>query len=150
TLVNVTTGTAIGSLTVPRPEGIVEGDLLFATVAHDDRGNVVMPPGWEMLTNVIFSTDCNGDDDQLYFGWKRAAADEPAAYTFPWPNSPWPTNAVIAAFRGIDVDSVKDWKSTVANTTPVASLTCPSLSVASTDLVVVGAASVKSLGASGW
>jgi hypothetical protein len=90
------TGVGTSPITLTKPTGTVEGDLLVVNIIYDDPRDWVTPPtGWT-------ATISNGDGGVLrsYVFTKIAGASEPASYDFTFLGTK-NTAAVIAAFRGV-------------------------------------------------
>lgn len=64
-----------GANTVTKPAGVVDGDMLFTTIAHFNNG-IVAPAGWTLLDEVTISGSVH---HAVY--WK-AASSEPASYVW--------------------------------------------------------------------
>ena len=74
-------GNSLASITINKPAGTVQGDLLVATVSHQSGGNRSMtaPAGW----TAIAGTDVFEGTNAHIHGWYRVAGgSEPASYTF--------------------------------------------------------------------
>ena len=69
------------SLTVARPNGATEGDLLLAIVAHQlgRHRNLTPPAGWTAVPNTDRS---DGNNARIHALYKSAGAGEPSSYTF--------------------------------------------------------------------
>jgi hypothetical protein len=118
-------GTAAGqgdqvgcNLTIPRPAGVVDGDLMIATIYTDGSGgaSIGTPLGWTRLTL----------SSGTYVAMYKLVSSEPTGYVIAigagGPGGTCESAGVISAFSGvspttpIDVDSA----STGASTTPTA------------------------------
>lgn len=84
------------SLTVNKPAGTLDGDIMFALVTHRlNEAPSVVPAGWNLIgTNVVVSASTHHTN--LY--WKLAAA-EGASYVWSWPTSAR-AFATIVTYRG--------------------------------------------------
>lgn len=85
------------SVTINKPTGTQEDDLLLAFVAGTRSGGV--PAGWNQLY-----TGSHGDTGgTCYFYYKIATDAEPSSYTFSFSSSRWSKGTLIAAYRGVDI-----------------------------------------------
>jgi len=74
-------GNSLASITINKPAGTVQGDLLAAVISHQSGNNRSMtaPAGW----TAIPGTDVWEGSNTHVHGWYRVAgASEPASYTF--------------------------------------------------------------------
>ena len=84
------------SLTLNRPVGVVEGDLLLASL--DTRGNspIVEPHGWKLVR-----TDENGTTMRKATFFRIASSTEPQSYVWQLSGS-GPAAGMILAYSGVD------------------------------------------------
>jgi hypothetical protein len=136
-------------ISVAPPQGIADGDLLVVAFAHDDPSEATLPPGWSLLQTALYGSYCNGSDTQAGWAWKAVVQPEPAQYTFQWSAS-WDTSVIIAAFRGVAVQSVDAWSWATLDTSPTTTFACPALVTSGADLVVVASASWANVGHGPW
>ena len=69
------------TLTITRPGGTADGDLLIAAVATDGKQGTWTPPsaGWNLIDQGTQS-----EEVALAVWWKLAGSSEPASYNFSW------------------------------------------------------------------
>jgi hypothetical protein len=127
-------GSAVTSLTIARPAGVVAGDVMLAQInVRGGTGVTITPPaGWVLVTNGrINSTTILAQ--AVYY--KVAGASEPVNYA--WSFTSGRASGGIAAFRGAD------------NTTPVniangqfnassTNINAPSITTTSANTMLVG------------
>ncbi len=138
TLVGVTSANNDADLSrvvLSKPNGVVAGDLLLATV--DFRGNptVTPPSGWTLVR-----TDDNGNTSGKSTYYKFATGSEPLSYTFRLSNS---TNAAVGAllaYRGVSATIPIDAHGGQADTSQDPSIVAPSIRTnrANTRLLFLG------------
>ena len=68
------------SVTINRPSGTVEGNLLVASVVTNNIETISPPTGW----GLINQGQCAGNECTLGVWFKVAGASEPFSYTFSW------------------------------------------------------------------
>jgi len=71
------------SLTVARPTGTTDGDLLVAVIGIDNSANslpITQPVGW----TEVFQQGKSGGGESALGVWYRIASSEPANYSFTW------------------------------------------------------------------
>lgn len=85
------------SITIPKPSGTVEGDLLIASIYWNDRNQDPTPPsGWTLLNFVP-----SGATSSSIGAWfKVAGASEPSDYTWTSTGSVSRRAGTIACFSG--------------------------------------------------
>lgn len=90
-------GASGNSITVPKPSGTVEGDILIASIYFNDRNQVVTAPsGWVLID--FFNT---GDPSASCGAWyKIAGGSEPTDYTWTSTGSVSRRAGTIACFSG--------------------------------------------------
>jgi hypothetical protein len=95
-------GSNTTSLTITKPPGTVEGDLLVAAVATDGNSasSIAAPPGWNLIS-------VGEQSRSVTFGvwWKLAGATEPASYQFTWGGVAEEAFGWIMRFTGHDPTS---------------------------------------------
>lgn len=85
----------VNTLAVPRPAGVVAGDVLVALVIHHDATNPPQPPaGWSVLHR--------GSAGEELLAVRVATASEPASYAFSGLDNSDATAASILAYSGAD------------------------------------------------
>jgi hypothetical protein len=129
---------ATTTVTVSKPSGLADGDVLVAQITADANPTIATPAGWSLATTARSV----GTSAKLFAFYRVVtnAASEPASYS--WTTSTavkW--NAGIAAFRGVDTTAVWVAAATGAtNTTAATSLTVPAATTTSGALLVGGVA----------
>ena len=71
---------AATSVTVSKPTGTIEGDVMIAALGWDANGSITAPSGWTLIRSTLFNTDNN-----VAAWYKVAGASEPANYTWSQP-----------------------------------------------------------------
>ena len=71
-------GNGVGSVTVSKPSGTTENDLLVAVVIIDDRDNFSTPSGWTRIADM----NSGNNKARCKIFWKIAGSSEPSSYTF--------------------------------------------------------------------
>ncbi len=131
------------SLSVSRPTGTVDGDVLIAVVAWWVQ-TLTPPSGWTQIGST--QTWNVGGEDVFMRAYYRVASSEPASYT--WGLSATNDIAVsIATYYNVDTGSVVDAQAGQTNASSTA-MTAPSVSpTLSTDMLLfLGAAGSDSAG----
>ncbi|AUX23834.1 hypothetical protein SOCEGT47_043640 [Sorangium cellulosum] len=104
------TGKNLTSLTVARPAGVVQGDVLLARIANRDQvAAVITPPaGWTLLRS-----DQSAFAVKSWVLWKVASSAEPASYSFGFDVPAYLAGSIVA-FSGADpanpIDAVSGQK----------------------------------------
>lgn len=92
-------GTTTSALTVNRPEGVQDGDLLLANVVHTNHGGQSTPPaGWSLLRSDPGSVGTGDGIPTQQEIWYRDASSEPSTYVWSH-SSDYRTLAGIVAVR---------------------------------------------------
>ncbi|MFQ5695844.1 MAG: hypothetical protein ACE5HB_07640 [Terriglobia bacterium] len=133
------------SLTITKPAGVVQDDVLVAFIAWEDDMTPTPPTGWTLKGSVTESATFSG-----YFWWKRATASEPADYTFDKGGpARWRTGTIMAysgaITSGDPVDVFSSNSETVADTT----VECLSITTTVDDTAIVALGGNKN-GAANW
>ena len=92
-----------GTVTVTKPTGTANDDLLIAVVGGTRSGST--PAGWSPLSSV--ATPAAGSLGTVYVYYKIAAS-EGANYTFPHSGTAFDAWASISAYRGVDTSTPVD------------------------------------------
>lgn len=91
------------SVTVNKPTGVAEGDLLIAQVFHRATGySTGVPSGWTLIRSSLATTGSFGAQ-RLEVYTKTAGASEPANYSWTFPSSASRYAAGIVAYRNAAV-----------------------------------------------
>jgi len=122
-----------GNLTITKPAGTAEGDVMIASVGvRPDTATITPPTGWTLVRRVD-NTTANANTLAVYR--KTAGASEPADYTWTMGSA---ANSVggIQAFSGVDITSPVDVEN---GQTTASSLThaTPSVTTTETDAMLV-------------
>jgi hypothetical protein len=80
----VAVGSNATSITIPKPSGTVEGDLLIAFISKDDSDDIVHDGSW-----TVEQTLNNGGAYRAACHWKIAGASEDPDYTWTSDNENW-------------------------------------------------------------
>jgi hypothetical protein len=121
------------SLTLPRPSGVVAGDLLLASVVARGSPAFVAPPGWALVRQ-----DAQGFVQRAASYVRVAGANEPAAYTWRWPGVQAAAGG-ISAYTGVDTDAPVDAHAgRASNGTASAAIVAPSVTTGAANERVVG------------
>lgn len=116
-------------ITLNKPSGTVEGDLIVAWICADTAGrrNVTTPSGWSVIYNQS-SPDLGGSAQQFGY-YKVATASEPSTYDFQFSGSPTNCKGILTSWYdtgGVGTWSVVDLGG--GNTVDAASITSLSIS----------------------
>src|SRR5436190_5828697 len=88
------------NLTISKPTGTADNDILIAFIAKDDTAAVTKPTGWTLLTE--------GTANTYYMGiWWKLAASEGASWQWTF-SSVWRDGAVLAYSGGVTSGSPID------------------------------------------
>lgn len=92
------TGKNVTSLTVAKPAGVVQGDVLLARIANRDQVDAVITPpaGWTLLRS-----DQSAFAIKSWVLWKVATGAEPASYSFGFDVPAYLAGSIVA-FSGAD------------------------------------------------
>src|SRR2546428_2306645 len=127
-----------GTLTVPKPTGVVSGDVLMPAISF--RGVVpATPSGWTLIRSVSASSgssSCTSPTVSLAVYRKVAGASEPASYSWTVANK---AEGIIAAYYNVDTSNpinVENGASQTSSSTSLSTLAgCCTTTVANTMLV---------------
>lgn len=135
---NVTSGTGTGNLSINKPTGTVQGDLIVviqnATLSTSTPG--VVDSGWTQISTGGLVSGCC----QLYAYYRIAGASEPASYAFSFANNGTSMQGLaIATFYddaggaiGFDIANATD------TTTQVTAHSAPDINASSANTLLVG------------
>jgi hypothetical protein len=124
------TGTT-GTLTVDKPTGTVEGDLMVAVMATSGAANAT--GGWTGDTGWTEVADQNNTNPGLRLAYKVAGASEASSYTFNQNTSNFPTGCILT-YRYAEYDAIA-----VSFTTAASPLVLPSISPSRSQSVLIAA-----------
>ncbi|KYF80690.1 cell wall anchor protein [Sorangium cellulosum] len=98
------TGKSLTALTLAKPAGVAQGDVLLARIAiRNQVGAVIAPPaGWTLLRS-----DQSASALKSWVLWKVASGAEPASYSFGFDVSAYLAGSIVA-FSGADPASPID------------------------------------------
>jgi hypothetical protein len=126
-------GAASGSLTISKPVGTLEDDVLVASISvRPNTPTISAPAGWILVRRV---NNGNSNASSLAVYYKVAGASEPSSYTWTFSSSSGSAGG-IAAFSGVDTSDPIDVENgqNTANSTSHAS---PSITTTIADAMVV-------------
>jgi PKD repeat protein len=141
-------------VSVPRPPGLVDGDVLIASINADDAPPMAaVPAGWEPVVDPLTM----GSSARM-FVYYRVVADasaEPSSYTWRLGDAvTW--NAAMTAYSGVDNGTPFDTAaSTAVQTRRVTSLSVPGVTTVTPGVLLVGGvgsntAAINVNAPSGW
>jgi hypothetical protein len=111
----VTAGNA--SITVDKPSGTVNGDIMVMFFATNGTGTITPPSGWTNRTSLT-----NGN--YKYHVYTKTAASEGASYTFTFTSTITTTSAIIYSVANATAyDSIQTATATAASTINVPTIT---------------------------
>ena len=129
---------AAGSITVPVPAGVANGDLLIAQVSSPGTGAANPQTGW----NTLIITQARAGEDWAWY-W-RLASSEPANYTWSWGAGSGPGNMI--AYRGVDQVTPIDVAAAAGTAaTSGTTLTAPTRTTATNNALLVAAYTMRTL-----
>lgn len=137
--------TAATSVTVTRPAGLAEGDVLIAQITADSAPTIsAAPAGW---STVVAPLSTYGARVFVYYK-VVGTATEPASYTWTL-SSAQKWNAAISSYSGVDgADPFDGAASTSVSNTSRSSVAVPSVTTTVAGAMVVGGVGVNSGGTS--
>jgi PKD repeat protein len=152
---STTASGANAAVTIPRPTGIVNGDVLVTQVTTEQNPSMsVTPSGWTPIPSTPVTVDAGTRVFAFYHVVANAAA-EPASYT--WQLSAklkW--GAGTTAFSGVStVSPLETAVTTKVNATAATSLTVPGVTTTGSGAMLVSAVGLNNPGttarpATGW
>ena len=100
-------GSNYNPLTVQKPSGTIEGDMMVAWLCGDSatRKNVTTPSGWSVIYNQ--SSPDLGGSAQMFGYYKVATASEPSSYGFTFSGSVGFSKGVLTSWY--DTGGVGTW-----------------------------------------
>ena len=128
---------ATTQVTVPRPAGTAEGDVLLATLAIHRNRTITPPAGW---TEVLTTDNGNALRHATYV--HTATADEPASTA--WGFSSKTSGAVVvAAYDGVDPTAPIDAAAGQAESSSTREITVPAVTTTVADAVLLATAGMR-------
>ena len=124
-------------MTVARPGGTTEGDLLLAVVAHQfgRHRNLTPPGGWTAVPNTDRS---DGNNTRIHGWYKLAGASEPSSYTFTLTGGSGQDIAGgILAVSGARATAPINASGSQRNTSVTTSVTAPSITTTTGNALLV-------------
>ena len=85
----------VTTITISKPTGTVENDLMIATISTDGSETIDVPSGW------ILVNQNNNSDVTLAVFYRVATVSEPADYTFTWGSHEQAAGAILR-YSGVD------------------------------------------------
>lgn len=129
------TASSITSITVSKPAGVVEGDVMVAIVTHKRNStSFTAPTGWVRLDKIASSSLSLG----VVAFYKAVAASEPASYTFRYRSKSAVGSVAIVAYRGVNPTAPIAASVTQTNSSSSTSIPTGSVSVTTTNSMAVG------------
>jgi hypothetical protein len=130
-------------LTINKPAGTAQNDVLVASIAVRPQGVTISPPsGW---TPIRSTPQASGTGHVLASYWLAAGASEPASYTFTITGGKHSFSGAIMAFSNVDTTSPIHLEN---GTTTASGTSHPTLSLTTTvgNTMIVTAHAMSSLG----
>ena len=124
-------GGKTASLALPRPAGVIAGDVLVAVVDVRSTPAITPPQGWSLIR-----VENGGSALRQAVYVRVATANEPAGYGWAFSTAQSAAGAVLA-YAGVNTESPVD-ASSGAGSSGSSSIVAPSLTTTSTDAAVVG------------
>ena len=118
------------SLVLPRPAGVVSGDVLVAALSIAGNPSITVPTGWTLIQNQV-----SGSNLRQVVYVRVAAAGENASYTWAFSSSVTAAG-IIDAYVGVDPAQPVDVSGGLANASST-SILAPSISK-STGVLLIG------------
>lgn len=105
----VPSATGASTLSVTKPTGTAEDDIIIAIACSDDGDDTNdLPSGFTAIFDGAITNGAGTNDSYYTLGYKIAGASEPASYTFSFASSVEPSVAGLATFRGVDTTNPLD------------------------------------------
>lgn len=89
-----------GSLTINKPSGTVQGDIMIAVTASDNGNIMNQLTGWTRILSA------GASDNKLTIQYKVAGSGEGSSYTFICNDSTKKMSGCIATFRNVTYDKI--------------------------------------------
>lgn len=128
-------------ITINKPTGVSEGDLLLAVVGWENNQTPAswtsVPSGW---TEIVDRQECGGSPTRpcTFSVWyKVAGASEPSSYTWQASISGVGLMGVISAYSGVDETTPMDATRTVATGGAATTVDPPSITTVTNDAFVI-------------
>lgn len=118
------------NITISKPTGTVDNDIMIAGVAVEDDVAITAPAGW----NSIGSVDHTGQPFDLYVYWKRASS-EGASYQ--WTHSSAGRSGFIASYSGCITSGDPQDATATTNQGTGTSLTATGLTTATANSMLI-------------
>jgi hypothetical protein len=127
------------SISIAKPAGTAQGDLLLAIISHQSGAAVSMTPpsGWTTVPNADYS---DANNTRIHAWYKFAGASEPSSYTFTMSGS---SQAIAGGMMAITGASGTPINASLGQVTPTNTLFLPAPSITTTaqkTLLVYGGA----------
>jgi len=132
---------AATSVTVSKPTGTVEGDVMIAALGWDANGSITAPSGWTLIRSTLYDVDNN-----VAAWYKVAGASEPADYTWSQPGND-DFSVGIATYYNVNTGNPINIENAQTNTTS-SNVVAPSITTtaANTMLVFIGSIDHNNVG----
>lgn len=135
-----TSTTAISTntnLTINKPTGVVEGDVMLVNIAKENNGTTNPSlSGWTLIAGAAI----NGSDIRGAVLYKVAGASEPANYTFALGTNTNDAVGSIVAFSGVDVSGPNPFDvapGSLSTSTTGASITATGITTTTANAAVI-------------
>ena len=122
------------SLAVPKPAGVVSGDVMVAIVAVRSNPTITVPAGW-----TLAQLTSNGTTIRQATYWKVATGSEPASTTFTY-NQSRASSGAINAYSGVNTANPVDLFS--GGTATSTSISAPSITTGFNKDMIIGGFSI--------
>ncbi|KPK38533.1 MAG: hypothetical protein AMJ69_08220, partial [Gammaproteobacteria bacterium SG8_47] len=97
-------GSGVTSLTVNKPSGLVQNDVMYASIAIRPNSATVTPPaGWGLVRRI---NSTSGTSNSLVIYGKVAGSSEPGSYTWTLDSGHTGAAGGILAFSGVDTSGL--------------------------------------------
>ena len=118
------------SVAVPKPAGVLSGDVMVAIVGVRSNATITAPAGW-----TLAQLTSNGTTIRQATYWKVATGSEPASYTFTF-NASRASSGAIAAYSGVNTTNPVDVFS--GGTATSTSISAPSVTTGFNKDMIIG------------
>jgi hypothetical protein len=127
---------ATTSLTIPKPTGTVQGDVIVAAITISGNITFTPPSGWTSIQSGVTA----GNEITTQSWWLAAGASEPSSYTWSWTTfGAQLATGTMAAYSGVDTSTPIDASGKSVNNTASTTVNAPSVTTthANDQLVLV-------------
>lgn len=135
--VQVSGGASNTSITINKPAGTVQNDVMVAVITLAVNDTVTAPAGWNLVTS-----GGNGTVLTLATFYKAAGSSEPSNYTFTWTTSALSAGGIVT-YYGVDTANVIDVTGTNA-TGSSTNVTASAVTTVKSGAMLIGAFGISS------